>query len=268
MSNEVINQAPTVERAKELEQQAKDGLDQLKAGQDEVITACHKMRDTKAYSALGFDSYYAWGESTLNLKKSRLNELALAGEVQQELLTGVVANVQLPNTPDFFENPYALENNTADIDFKEPESEDDVNKQHASDSLRVRPVKAIFSSPELSDISTPQLVALAKAPKGERLAVLDKATVEAKAEDKPVTTSIIKEAVKALAKPVEPSADEQATAIKKHHRSAMGKVSKLGETLRGLDTTHISSEEAASWKTYLDDVKESIQVLEKGLGYE
>ena len=78
MSNKVINQAPTVERAKELEQQAKDGLKQLKAGQERAITACHKMRDTKAYSALGFDSYYAWGESALNLKKSRLNELALA----------------------------------------------------------------------------------------------------------------------------------------------------------------------------------------------
>ena len=76
MSNEVINQAPSVERAKELEQQAKEGFKQLKAGQERTITACHKMRDTKAYSALGFNSYYAWGESTLNLKKSRLNELA------------------------------------------------------------------------------------------------------------------------------------------------------------------------------------------------
>ncbi|OQK17458.1 hypothetical protein AU255_06150 [Methyloprofundus sedimenti] len=77
-----------------------------------------------------------------------------------------------------------------------------------------------------------------------------------------------KEAVKALAKPVELSIDEQAAAIKKHHISAMGKASKLGETLRGLDTTHISSEEVVSWKTYLDDVKESILVLEKELGYE
>ena len=59
MSNEVINQAPTLERAKELEQQAKEGLNQLKAGQDKAITACHKMRDTKAYCALDFDSYYA-----------------------------------------------------------------------------------------------------------------------------------------------------------------------------------------------------------------
>ncbi|SMG66218.1 hypothetical protein BMETH_522_2 [methanotrophic bacterial endosymbiont of Bathymodiolus sp.] len=72
MSNEVINQAPRVERAKELEQQAKDGLNQLKAGQDRAITACHKMRDTKAYTVLGFDSYYAWGESILNLKNPDL----------------------------------------------------------------------------------------------------------------------------------------------------------------------------------------------------
>ena len=268
MSNEVINQAPTVERAKELELQAKEGLNQLKAGQDKAIIACHKMRDTKAYNALGFDSYYAWGESTLNLKKSRLNELALAGEVHQELLTGVAATVKLLNTPGSFENPSALENNTPAIAFTESESEDEINKKQASDSLSVRPVKPIYNSSDLSDISTPQLLALAKAPKGERLAVLDKAAVEAKAEDKPVTTSTIKEAVKALAKPVEPSADEKAAAIKKHHRSAMGKASKLGETLRGLDTTHISSEEIASWKTYLDDVKESIQVLEQELGYE
>jgi len=254
MSNEVINQAPTVDRAKELEQQAKEGLNQLKAGQDKAITACHKMRDTKAYSALGFDTYYAWGESTLNLKKSRLNELALAGEVQQELLTGVAATVKLPETPDSFEHPN--------------ESANEVNKKQASDSLSVHPVKPIFDSSDLSGISTPQLVALAKAPKGERLAVLDMAAVEAKAEDKPITTSTIKEAVKASAKPIEPSADEKAAAIKKHHRSAMGKVSKLGETLRGLDTTHVSSEEVASWKSYLDDVKESILVLEKELGYE
>ena len=268
MSNEVINQIPTVERAKELELQAKEGLNQSKAGQDKAITACHKMRDTKAYGALGFDSYYAWGESTLNLKKTRLNELALAGEVQQELLTGVVANVKLPDTPDSFEHPNAPEDNTPAIDSSEPESEDEVNKKQASDSLSVQPVKLVFSSSELSDISTPQLVALAKAPKGERLAVLDKAAVEAKAEDKLVTTSTIKDAVKALAKPAEPSADEKAAAIKKHHRSAMGKVSKLGETLRGLDTSLISSEEVVSWKTYLDDVKESILVLEKELGYE
>ncbi len=45
----------------------------------------------------------------------------------------------------------------------------------------------------------------------------------------------------------------------------MGKASKLGETLRELDTTHISSEEIVSWKTYLDDVKESIQVLKRSL---
>ena len=268
MSNEVINQAPTVERAKELEQQAKDGLDQLKVGQDKAITACHKMRDTKAYSALGFDSYYAWGESTLNLKKSRLNELALAGEVQQELLTGVAGNEKPTDTPDSFENPSALENNTPDIAFTESESEDEVNKKQALDSLSVQPIKPVFSTSELSDISTPQLLALAKAPKGERLAVLDKAAVEAKAEDKPVTTSTIKDAVKALANPVEPSVDKQAAAIKKHHRSAMGKVSKLGETLRGLDTTGVSSEEVVSWKTHLDEIKESILVLEKDLGYE
>ena len=268
MSNEVINQAPSVERAKELEQQAKDGLKQLKAGQERAITACHKMRDTKAYSALGFDSYYAWGESTLNLKKSRLNELALAGEVQQELLTGVAATVKLLDTPESFENPSALEKNTPDIAFTESESEDEEKQKQATDSLSDQPVKPVFSSSELSDISTPQLVALAKAPKGERLAVLDKAADEAKAEDKPITTSIIKEAVKASAKPAEPSADEKAATIKKHHRSAMGKVSKLGETLRGLDTTHVSSEEVDSWKAYLDDVKESILVLEKELGYE
>ncbi|SHN93317.1 hypothetical protein BHECKSOX_1, partial [Bathymodiolus heckerae thiotrophic gill symbiont] len=263
MSNEVINQAPSVERAKELEQQAKEGLKQLKAGQERAITACHKMRDTKAYSALGFDSYYAWGESTLNLKKSRLNELALAGEVQQELLTGVAGNIQIPDTPDTFEPPNVPENNIPAADFSEPEPEDEANKEQASGSLSDQLIKPIFSSSELSDISTPQLVALAKAPKGERLAVLDKAADEAKAEDKPITTSIIKDAVKASVKPVEPSADEKAAAIKKHHRSAMGKVSKLGETLRGLDTTHVSSEDVASWKTYLDDVKESILVLEK-----
>jgi len=268
MSNEVINQTPTVERAKALEQQAKEGLNQLKAGQEKAITACHKMRDTKAYSALGFDSYYAWGEITLNLKKSRLNELALAGEVQQELLTGVAAKVILTDRPDSFENPNASEKNTAATDFSESESVNEVNKKQVSDGLSVQPVKPVFSSSELSDISTPQLVALAKAPKGERLAILDKAAIEAKAEDKPITTSTIKEVIKASAKPVEPSADEKAAATKKYHRSAMGKVSKLVETLRGLDTTHISSEDVVSWKGYLDDAKESILLLEKELGYE
>ncbi|WP_428356040.1 hypothetical protein [Methyloprofundus sp.] len=273
MSNEVINQVPTVERAKELEQQVKEGLNQLKAGQDKAITACHKMRDTKAYNALGFDSYNAWGESTLNLKKSRLNELAQAGEVQQELLAGLadpVNNaVKLPDTTGSFENHVASESIDSSIDPSVSDSKpEQVTKQETSDILSVPAVQSIFTSSELSDISTPQLVALAKAPKGERLAVLDKAAVEAKAEDKPITTNTIKEAVKASAKPVEPSADEQAVAIKKYHRSAMGKVSRLGETLRELDTTNVNSEEIVSWKAYLDDVKESILVLEKELGYE
>ncbi len=149
MSNEVINQAPTLERAKELEQQAKEGLNQLKAGQDKAITACHKMRDTKAYSALGFDSYYAWGESTLNLKKSRLNELALAGEVQQELLTGITGNVQISDMPDTFENPNASESNTPVANFLESEPEDEVNKKQATDSLIDQPVKPTFSSSEI-----------------------------------------------------------------------------------------------------------------------
>jgi len=48
MSNEIINQNPTVERAKELEQQVKEGLLQLQEGQDKAMQACHKMRDTKA----------------------------------------------------------------------------------------------------------------------------------------------------------------------------------------------------------------------------
>ncbi len=131
------------------------------------------MRDTKAYSALDFDSYYAWGESTLNLKKSRLNELALTGEVQQELLTGVAATVKLPDTPNSFESPSTLKK--IHLLFKKQDSE----------SLSAQPVKPIFRSSNLSDISTLQFVALAKPPKGERLAVLDKAAVEAKAEAKP-----------------------------------------------------------------------------------
>jgi len=267
MSNEVINQKPTVERAKELEQQAKDGLLQLQAGQDKAIQACHKMRDTKAYKALGFTSYYAWGESTLNLQKSRLNELALAGEVQQELLTGIAVNVKLPDTADSFDNAKLSVSISSAMDDSELEFED---VEANTESLTATPVKYTFTPSELSEMSTPQLVALAKAPKGERLAILDTAAIEAKAEDTAITTNIIKAAVKASAEAVEyiePSAEEKAEAIKKDHRSAMSKVSKLGETLSGLDTSDVNSEEVVSWKSYLGEIKESIAVLEKQLGY-
>ncbi|BCG62767.1 MAG: hypothetical protein methR_P0419 [Methyloprofundus sp.] len=266
MSSEVINQAPTVGRAKELEQQAKEGLKQLKVGQDMVIAACHKMRDTKAYSTLGFETYHAWGESTLNLKKSRLNELALAGEVQQELLIKVAAKVTGSDSQGVFKHADLSENSASSIEVSDSVAEEVIEKQ-ASDMVSI-PVDSVAMTPfELSDISTPQLVALAKAPKGERLAVLDKVAIEAKAEDKPITTSTIKEAIKAAAEPVVLSADEQAKEIKKSHRLAMGKVSKLGETLRELDTAQVNSEEVESWKTYLDEAKESIMALEKNLGY-
>ncbi|NOQ63998.1 MAG: hypothetical protein GQ582_05750 [Methyloprofundus sp.] len=264
MSNEVINQVPTVERAKELEQQVKEGLSQLKAGQDKAIAACYKMRDTKAYSALGFDSYHAWGASALKLKKTRLNELALAGEVQQELLMGFAENI----TPSTTASPSASESIPPIIDSSVAGSEHKELAQQATDILSAPLAQPSFSSAELSDINTPQLIALAKAPKGERLAVLDMAATEAKVEDKPITTNIIKEAVRALAKPIEPTADEQAAAIKKQHKSAMGKVSKLGEELRELETIGLSSEEIADWKAHLDEIKESILLLEKGLGYE
>ncbi len=269
MSHEVIHQTPTVERAKELEQQIKDGLYQLKAGQDKAITACYKMRDTKAYIALGFDSYHTWGESALKLKKSRLNELALAGEVQQELLSGLAEYEKFSDIPDSLENTRAIEDIEPSVDSSAPDSEhEELAQPETSGILSTLPAQSILNASELSDINTPQLVALAKAPKGERLAVLDKAAVEAKAVDKPITTNTIKDAVIASAKTIEPSAEEKAVAIKKHHRSAMGKVNKLGETLRGLDTTSVNSEERVSWKTYLDEIKESILVLEKGLGYE
>jgi len=272
MSNEVINHEPSVERAKELEQQAKDGLNQMKQGQDKAIIACHKMRDTKAYTTLGFDSYYAWGESTLHLKKSRLNELALAGEVQQELLTGVESNVKQTDIPDIIAMNVVIEREVASIDSADFEMEDEGDdSKEASDDLATTAAKSIVSASDLLEIGTPQLLALAKAPKGERLAVLDKVVIEAKAEDKPITTTTIKEAVKASAEPVEftePSAHEKAIAIKKQHKSAMGKVSKLSEALNGLDTTQVDSEEVESWKAYLDEVKSSISTLEKQLGYE
>jgi hypothetical protein len=245
MSNEVINQPPSIERAKELEQQAKEGLNQLKQGQDIAIVACHKMRDTKAYKTLGFDSYYAWGETTLHLKKSRLNELAIAGEVQQELLTAVESNVE--------------------------QLDEDIAKKESSVALVIEQAKPIATVSDLSEITTPQLVALAKAPKGERIAVFDKVVVETKAEDKLITTSIIKEAVKASAESVEdtePSEKEKAIAIKKQHKSAMGKVSKLTEVLNELGTDEVDIEEVENWKAYLDEVKLSISTLEKQLGYE
>jgi len=47
----------------------------------------------------------------------------------------------------------------------------------------------------------------------------------------------------------------------------MGKVSKLGETLKELDTTDVNSEEVVSWQSYLDEIKQSISMLEKQLGY-
>jgi len=266
MSNEIINQNPTVERAKELEQQVKEGLLQLQAGQDKAMQACHKMRDTKAYKALGFTSYYAWGESALNLQKSRLNELALAGEVQKELLTGIAVNVQSLDTAESFDHnkqsdSISVAMDDAEINFEESE---------ANTSVTATPVKYAVTSTELAEMNTPQLVALAKAPKGERLAVLDTAAIEAKAEDTPITTHIIKAAVKASAEPVEyiePSDEEKAATIKKDHRSAMGKVSKLGETLKELDTTDVNSEEVVSWQSYLDEIKQSISMLEKQLGY-
>lgn len=272
MSNEVINQSPSVERAKELEQQAKEGLNQMKLGQDIAILACHKMRDTKAYKALGFDSYYAWGESALNLKKSRLNELALAGEVQQELLSGVESNVKPFITADITERNKVNEPQAASaepVDF-EGEDEDGNDINAASDDQVITAPQSKVSVADLSEMGTPQLLALAKAPRGERLAILDKVVVEAKAEDKQITTSIIKEVVKASAEPVEesePSVDEKAIVIKKQHKSAMSKVSKLTEELNELDISQVDKEEVESWKTYLDEVKLSISTLEKQLGY-
>ena len=272
MSNEVINHAPSVERAKELEQQAIEGLNHMKLGQDKVILACHKMRDTKAYTMLGFDSYYAWGESALNLKKSRLNELALAGEVQQELLTGVESNIKQSDTPDITERNDVIETIVTSVDsvgFEKEGEGDDI--KDTSDNFVITTTKSTVSASDLSEMGTPQLLALAKAPKGERLAILDKVVVEAKAEDKSITTSTIKEAVKASAEPVddsEPSDDEKAVVIKKQHKSAMSKVSKLTDALNELDTTQVDSEEVESWKAYLDEVKLSISILEKQLGYE
>lgn len=269
MSNEVINQAPSVERAKELELQAKEGLDQLKLGQDKVIIACHKMRDTKAYKTLGFESYYAWGDSALNLKKSRLNELAVAGEVQQELLSYVAENTrQGEHATEWVDQTNLAEN--LDSAVEDAYVDDESNENDESDSLADERSKPGFNVPDLSEINTPQLVALSKAPKGKRLAILDMAADEAKAEDKPLTTNTIKEAVKASAKPVEtiePSEEEKAVEIKKQHRSAMAKVSKLNETLNVLDTTRLQSEEVESWKEYLGEIKQSILVLEKGLGF-
>jgi len=268
MSNEVIIQLPSVERAKELELQVKEGLSQLKIGHDKAIIACHKMRDTKAYKALGFDSYYAWGESALHLKKSRLNELALAGEVQQELLTGVVDNVQISQISSGQEESIIVENSESTDDASIIE-EGEVTEEAEADHLVVID-NSSFTVSALSEISTPQLIALAKAPKGERLSVLDKVVVEAKAEDKPITTKTIQEAVKASAPPVEhhePSDHEKAEAVKKEHRAAMGKVSKISEALDELDTSLVASEESESWKAYLDEIKVSISTLEKQLGH-
>jgi len=272
MSNEVINQSPSLERAKEFEQQAKEGLGQLKLGQDKAIIACHKMRDTKAYKALGFESYYAWGESALNLKKSRLNELAVAGEVQQELLSAGVENVQQQNEPSASVEEVKVPENIAspvDDSFSEAANEES-NENYEADILTDANVKSVSNVPDLSEISTPHLVALSKAPKGERLAVLDMAAVEAKAEDKPLTTNTIKEAVKASANPVEhiqPTAEEKALEIKKQHRATMLKVGKLNEALTALDTSQVNSEEVECWKEYLDEIKQSISDLEQGLGY-
>jgi len=274
MSNEVINQTPSIERAKELQQQAKDGLNEMQLGQEKTILACHTMRDTKAYTILGFDTYYAWGESALNLKKSRLNELALAGEVQQELLTGVESNIKQPETTDVDERNEVVETVTETVsnDSAEFEIDDEtVNTREVTEVLVTTAANPIISVSDLSEMGTPQLLALAKAPKGERLAILDKVVIESKLVEKPITTTTIKEAVKASAGPVEElelSEQEQAVAIKKQHKSAMGKVSKLSEALNELDTTKVDIEDVENWKAYLDEVKVSISTLEEQLGYE
>jgi len=266
MSNEVINQPPTLERAKELEQQVKDGLSQLQEGQNKAIHACYKMRDTKSYKVLGFSSYLAWGESTLNLQKSRLNELALAGEVQNELLTEMAINVPTLHKV----NPVDQEDQPEHADIVTSNNEIDFEATETNTDLAVISSQYAVTPTELVEMSTPKLVALAKAPKGARLTVLDSAAIEAKTEDTPITTNIIKAAVKASAEEVEyiePSAEKKAALIKKEHKSAMGKASKLTETLNRLEITDINSEEAASWKPYLDEIKESISDLEKQLGY-
>jgi hypothetical protein len=272
MSNEVINQSPSIERAKELEHQAKEGLSQMKQGQDIAIIACHKMRDTKAYKTLGFDSYYDWGETTLHLKKSRLNELALAGEVQQELLTAVESNVEQLDNKIIEAGSNITETIVPSTDNVTSEEENvEENKRGDTIVLAATHAKPIATVSDLSEITTPQLVALAKAPKGERIAVLDKVVEETKAEDIQITTSIIKEAVKASAEPVkytEPSEKEKAIVIKKQHKSAMGKVSKLTDVLNELDTAKVDIDEVENWKAYLDEVKLSITTLEKQLGYE
>lgn len=264
MTNEIINQLPSIERAKAFEQQAKEGLNQMKHGQYKAIIACHKMRDTKAYKTLGFDSYYAWGESTLNLKKSRLNELALAGEVQQELITAVESNQEL------LDNKMADEQNTiivANVPSTDAISSEQKTDEDFIDLVSVS-AKSVVTVSDLSEITTPQLVALAKAPKGERIEIFDKVVEETKAEDKQITTSLIKEVVKASTESIESSEKDRAMVIKKQHKSAMGKASKLIEALNKLDTSAIDTKEVESWKQYLDEVKLSVSMLEKQLGYE
>jgi len=192
--------------------------------------------------------------------------LALAGEVQQELLIGMDVGVTKHDIELAPKASEEIEEETSSIDastFNEEKGDSSVLNSKSS-----KPVSTVA---DLSEITTPQLVALAKAPKGERLAILDKVVVEAKEDDKAITTSVIKEAVKASAEPIEnkePSTSEKAVASKKQHKSVMGKVSKLCADLNGLDATQVDSEDVESWKIYLDDVKVSISALEKQLGFD
>jgi len=103
---------------------------------------------------------------------------------------------------------------------------DEESKKDDTTVLAATPTKPIATVSDLSEITTPQLVALAKAPKGERIVVLDKVVVETKAEDIQITTSIIREAVKASAEPVEytePSEKEKGIAIKKSMNRQWGR---------------------------------------------
>ena len=163
MSNEVINQTPSIERAKELEQQAKDGLNEMQLGQEKTIIACHTMRDTKAYKILGFDSYYAWGGSALKLKKSRLNELALAGEVQQELLTGVESNIKQSESTDKDESNDVVETEPVSNDSVDSEMNDEtVKTKEVTEVLVTTVAKPITSASDLSEMGTPPTACVSK----------------------------------------------------------------------------------------------------------
>lgn len=91
MSNEVIEQLPSPEDARRW-------VDEVKHGLSNVRHYLLKIRDTKAYLALGYDSFEALGKAEFGYEKAYLHQLSNAALIEKSLNLSAIADYQIPET--------------------------------------------------------------------------------------------------------------------------------------------------------------------------